>query len=180
MNNRKQKYIMFIDETGNADSKNEPFSLLGVICEYKYAVKEDGVSELEKRLIELKEDCFGTSDIVLHLTDIARKKKGFKDISDEQKKKFYDKLPYFLAGLNFKIISITVDKQKLESYFAPSKNPYIVAFTHLLQNFYTFISIYDADSARIVIEARDDAKNLAIQKSFFDVYNAGTMHLKLD
>lgn len=103
---------------------------------------------------------------ILHLTDIARRKKEFKDISEEQRKKFYDELPKFLASLDFTIISVTVDKQKLESYYTPSKNPYIVAFTYILQNFYSFIHINDVDSARIVIEARDDSKNLAIQKSF--------------
>ncbi len=177
---KKQKCIMFIDETGNADAKEEPFTLTGVIFEYKYAVKEEGNSQLEEKLMELKKQCFGNSNVVLHLTDIARRKKEFKDISEEQRKKFYDELPNFLASLDFTIISVTVDKQKLENYYTPSKNPYIVAFTYILQNFYSFIHINDVDSARIVIEARDDSKNLAIQKSFFDVYNTGTTHLKLN
>ena len=37
----KKKYIMFIDESGRADINHEdPFTLTGVIFEYKYAVSQ--------------------------------------------------------------------------------------------------------------------------------------------
>jgi hypothetical protein len=177
---------MFIDETGNADIDllSEPFTLTGVIFEYKYAINtgEDCTtkSQLEKKLENIKQLCFGRTDLGLHLDDISRGRKNFSSIDKSNRKKFYDELPTFLSDLDFTIISITIDKEKLKDYYSPSKDPYIVAFTHILQNFYAYISLNNADSARIVIESRDDAANLAIQKSFFDVYNSGTTHLNID
>lgn len=57
---------------------------------------------------------------------------------------------------------------------------YVVDFTHVLQNFYSFISKNNVESARIVIDGRDDASNLKVQKAFFDVFNNGTTHLSIE
>ena len=75
---------------------------------------------------------------------------------------------------------MTVDKEKLEQYYEPSKDPYVVAFTHILQTFYSFVGQSAVESARIVLESRDDSQNLDIQKAFFDVFNIGTTHLNVE
>lgn len=38
INNKRKKYIMFIDETGTPDMNklSQPFSVIGVIFEYKF------------------------------------------------------------------------------------------------------------------------------------------------
>ncbi|WP_417917258.1 DUF3800 domain-containing protein, partial [Clostridioides difficile] len=74
----KKKYIMFIDESGRADINHEdPFTLTGVIFEYKYAVSQgDYVCSLRKEMDAFKEYCFGTSNIGIHLTDISRKSRA--------------------------------------------------------------------------------------------------------
>lgn len=178
-----KKYVMFIDETGDSslDVKSQPFTLTGVIFEYKYSVNENGKdSILKSELDKLKLKCFKRSDLLLHLVDISNGNKDFSSFTKEQRKVFYYELPAFLKKLKLSIVSITIDKEKLETYYEPSKQPYIVAFTHVLQSFYSFISKRNAESARIVIEARDDASNLEVQKAFFDVFNNGTTHLSIE
>lgn len=178
-----KKYVMFIDETGDSSLsvKDQPFTLTGIIFEYKYSINENSKdSTLKKELDKLKLKCFGRSDLGLHLVDISYGKREFSTFTKEQRKKFYCELPSFLNQLNLSIISITIDKEKLEKYYEPSKEPYVVAFTHVLQNFYSFISRNNVESARIVIEGRDDASNLNIQKAFFDVFNNGTTHLSIE
>lgn len=177
-----KKYIMFIDETGDPylDNLAQPFTLTGVIFEYIYAVDQNTTpSELKKQLSIFKQNCFGDTQIALHLDHISRGKGHYSTMDVSKRKVFYDELPSFLALLDFSIISITVDKTKLRQYYEPSKDPYIVAFTHVLQNFYSFISKNPTESARIVIESRDDAQNLIVQKAFFDVFNNGTTHLNV-
>ena len=179
---KQKKYAMFIDETGDASIsvKEQGFSVTGVIFEYKYSVNENGVDcYLKKEIDKFKIDCFNRCDLILHLLDISKGDNEFKCFSKDIRKQFYRKLPNFLENLDFNIISITIDKEKLEAYYEPSKDPYIVAFTHVLQNFYSFINIKNAESARIIIEGRDDALNLRIQKAFFDVFNNGTTHLNV-
>ena len=50
---------------------------------------------------------------------------------------------------------------------------------HILQNFYSFIDNEEVESAKIVIEGRDDYSNLLVQKAFFDVFNNGTTYLNV-
>lgn len=178
----KKKYVMFIDETGTSDlmSVNEPFTLTGVVFEYKYSVdSNDTNSPLKQLILELKRECFDRTDLALHLDHISKGKGQFAGIEMEKRKKFYKELPNFLSKLECHIISVTVDKNKLQQYYEPSKDPYVVAFTHVLQNFYSLINSFNAESARIVIESRDDFANLAVQKAFFDVFNNGTTHLNI-
>lgn len=181
--NKKKKYVMFIDETGAADinNKEQPFALTGVIFEYKYCMDLDrNTSELKTKLNKLKQDCFGKTDVDLHLEHISRGKGQFKIVPEVQREKFYNELPDFLKSLDFHIISVTVDKEKLQSYYEPSKDPYVVGFTYVLQSFYSFISNPMVESARIVIESRDDNENLYVQKAFFDVFNNGTIHFNFE
>lgn len=178
-----KKYVMFIDETGdsNLSIKDQPFTLTGVIFEYKYSVNENGKdSFLKSEINKFKLKSFGRLDLALHLVDISNGGKEFSSFSKTERKKFYNEMPRFLQCLEFSIVSITIDKGKLETYYEPSKEPYIVAFTHVLQNFCSFISMSNVESARIVIEGRDDASNLKIQKAFFDVFNNGTTHLNIE
>lgn len=171
---------MFIDETGQPEieATDQPFGLTGVIFEYKYCMDiNEKISELKTKLNDFKQQCFNTQDIILHLADIARKKKDFESVPKEQIIDFFDKLPEFLESLDFHIISVTVDKNKLMEYYEPSKDPYVIGFTYVLQSFYSFISDSQVESARIVIESRDDNKDLKVQKAFFDVFNNGTIHL---
>ncbi|BCB39509.1 amidohydrolase [Bacillus cereus] len=178
MSRKKKKYILFIDETGISQSSTEPFTLTGVIFENKYAVNQEGdLSELHKKINVLKQQCFGTEDVLLHLDHISRGKGEFSSFTPAQRAGFYHRLPNFLAGLDFKIISVTVDKSKLRQYFQAHKDPYVVAFIHILETFYSFLSQSHVENARIVLESRDDFENLLIQKAFFEVFNNGTMHL---
>lgn len=174
---------MFVDETGNPDLTDltQPFTLTGVIFEYKYAVNMNGTDSILKKELDIfKTECFGNDNLHLHLVDISHGKKEFKSFSKDELKGFYSKLPAFLSRLQFTIVSITIDKAKLKTYYDPSKDPYVVAFTHVLQNFYSFLNKKKAESGRIIIESRDDTSNLKVQKAFFDVFNNGTTHLNIE
>lgn len=176
----RKKYVLFIDETGSVDDQ-EMFGMTGVIFEYKYSVSDgQSASELKKRLDLYKSTCFNDKNLTIHLNDISRGKKDFKEFTAAQRAKFIQGMPEVLGSLEFQIISVTIDKAKLNSYFSPSKNPYIIAFTHILEVFYLFIEKVNAESARIVIEARDDKQNLTVQKAFFDVYSNGTSHVNCE
>jgi len=178
----EKKYIMFIDETGKP-SGDSPFTVTGVVMEYKYSVENSGnESKLKTELNEFKNECFGTTNIHLHLKQILTAETPFSNndgVTVQQLRSFWDKLPEFLGRLEFSIISVTVDKDKLKQFYLTPKDPYEVAFAHILEAFYSFISLHSASSARIVLESRDDYQNLLIQKAFFDIFNSGTVHLNV-
>lgn len=180
---RSKKYVMYIDETGTSGGPH-PFTVTGVIFPFSYSVnQEGGKSELTDLLERFKKFCFNQSDIHLHLKQISKAESpfSFKDgITKTQLQKFWLNLPGFLNNLDFHIISVTVDKAKLNQYYITPKDPYVVAFAHIMESFYSFIVHHDAESARIVLESRDDNQNLLIQKAFFDIYNSGTLHMNVE
>lgn len=172
---------MFIDETGDHNINNEqPFSIIGVIFKNKYCLNYNNMSELKMKLSELKNEYFKDDTISLHLLDIMNGTKGYTIYSKEERCKFIRALPGFLKDIQCNIISITIDKYKLKNYFSPSKDPYIVGFMHILQNFYSFIDNEGVASSKIVIEGRDDFSNLLVQRAFFDVFNNGTIYLNVE
>lgn len=174
---RNKKYVMFIDETGTSKGPN-PFTITGVIMEYKYCIDpEHGVSPLKHELNRFKNNCFGTTNIHLHLKQITACKTPFtvsEGVTLRHIANFWTRLPNFLNGIDMKIISVTVDKTKVEQYYSTPKDYYVVAFSHLLESFYSFLNNSDVESARIVLESRDEFLNLEVQKAFFDIFNAGT------
>ncbi|WP_141536156.1 DUF3800 domain-containing protein, partial [Bacillus cereus] len=126
---KKKKYVLYIDETGISSSSNF-FGMLGVVFTYKYSVDEQENSELTTKLNNFKNECFGREDLTLHLIEILGKQKQFDFLTDEQVKTFFDKVPDFLKGLDFHIISVTVDRRKLLQYYGSYKDPYEIAFIY--------------------------------------------------
>lgn len=176
-----KKYVLFVDETGRADiNLDEQFSLAGVICEYKYSVNSENESELTKKLNEYKNEIFGREDLNIHLLDIINGKKEYKNIHRSKRRKFISELHTIFKDIECTIISITVNKENLKAYYTPNKDPYIIAFSQLLQCYYSFIMNNKVDSAKIVIEGIEDKKDLHVQKAFFDVFNNGDAYLKIN
>ena len=172
-----KKYIMFIDETGVSEEKTTPFTVTGAILEHKY------LPILQNKIDDFKLKCFGKTNFVFHLKQILKAEGPFgkeNGTTLAQLNDFWTKLPDFLKSLEFQVISITVDKQKLEEYFSTPKDPYAVAFAHIMKSFYSLLDQSKAASARIVLESRDDYQNLLIQKAFFDIFNSGTVHLDVE
>jgi len=177
------KYTMFIDETGTANGMDF-FGVVGVIFKdsESYNQNRGVIPRLKQQVDSFKRACFGRDDFVFHLEEIAGNKEPFRSVDGvtrSQLTKFWNDLPSFLQGLDFKIIFVSVDKQVLNEYYKTPKDPYVVAFSHIMKSFLDFISAPQVESARIVLESRDDFHNFQVQKAFFDIYNSGTVHLDI-
>ncbi|MFR1707630.1 MAG: DUF3800 domain-containing protein [Clostridium sp.] len=176
-----KNYVLFVDETGQSDIKEDAhFSLAGVICEYKYSVNTENESPLTKELNKYKQQIFGRDDLNIHLLDIINGKKEYSGISRVTRKKFVNELHTLVKDIDCTIISVTVNKDRLKKYYTPNKDPYVIAFSHLLQSFYSFITRKNVENARIVIEGVEDRADLYVQKAFFDVFNNGAVYLEID
>ena len=178
---------MFVDETGVSDySTSHPFTVTGVIFEYKYAfnTSPEQPRPLKIKIDEFKEECFNKKDFTFHLKNISSNEAPFTKedgVSIAQLRNFWIELPTFLSKLDCTIISVTVNKEKLLQYYKTPKDPYVIAFSHIMKSFYSFLIDGEDEktetTARIVMESRDDYQNLLVQKSFFDIFNSGTIHI---
>lgn len=78
----KSKYYLFIDECGDHNlAKYDPgfpvFTLCGIL------VSRQNLNALNKAFENLKEDIFGTKDVVIHSVDIRKWRGPFSILADE-------------------------------------------------------------------------------------------------
>lgn len=176
---KNKKCLMFVDETGDTNIEDDSiFGLTGVIFKSNSITDKD--SSFYKRLNSLKLDCFNDETITLHLNDIIRKTKNFKDYKIEDLQKFIDNLPLFLQNTEMDIISVTINKDNLKDHKDLVKDVYEIAFAHLLESYYIYIKKYNIESAKIILESRDEASNFIVQNTFFKVFNNGTTYYNID
>lgn len=180
----KKQYTMFVDESGVANIQTDThFSVVGVIfkSDYAYSHSNTKVPTLRQQLEEFRNECFDDRNKQLHLLDILKREKEFtkQKVTSAQVNHFFHRLPDFLQGIEFTIISVTVDKKNLKKLHPEHKEPYTIAFYHIMKSFYAFLSKEsNVDSAGIVVESRDDHQNFIIQKAFFEIISMGTLHLE--
>ncbi|KDR95515.1 Protein of unknown function [Peptoclostridium litorale DSM 5388] len=173
---KKIKYVIYIDESGVTGGDKGFFAIAACVFNKKY------IDELDEKLNAFKIDCFGRKDIILHLKDISEGVNDFSmenGVSSVQLRYFWSKLPEFLYSVNFKIISITVDKEMLYKYFKTPKNVYEVAFGHLFQAVYYILDSEDTESLNIICESRNPNLNFMAQRAFFNIYNSGTPYMDI-
>lgn len=173
---RPEKYLLYLDESGVAHGTEKgSFTLAGIIIKKKYA------DELKIKLDAFKTECFGKSDIILHMMDIRTNKKDFSPslIHRNQIQSFEDNLPAFLESLDITIISATVDNARLHEYYKTPKDEYSIAFMHIMKNIYHFICEDTVDQLDIFLETRDETNDFTVQKSFFESYYNGSIHLDI-
>lgn len=93
----KSKYYLFIDECGDHNlAKYDPgfpvFTLCGIL------VSRLNLNALNKAFEELKEDIFGTKDVVIHSVDIRKWRGPFSALADEAlRERFFDGIEKILS-----------------------------------------------------------------------------------
>lgn len=180
----KNQYVMFVDETGVANIQTEThFSVIGVIfkSDYSFSHSMSKIPILKNKLEEFRHECFENRNKQLHLLDILKREKEFskQKATSAQITYFFNRLPDFLGDIDCTIISVTIDKKSLRKFHPEHKEPYTIAFYHIMKSFYAYLSKDPTvDSASVVVESRDDHQNFIIQKAFFEIISMGTLHLE--
>lgn len=166
--NKDVNYVMFVDENGNCDmkyllkrvSKNLPidendkyFTVTGCIFTKKdYFIAKQKMNELKNKY--WNNGCFEYKNkikkVCFHSREIRRKTDAF-DINLINYDNFMNDVSNFIKKLNYKIISITINK---ESYLLKHYqfNVYNTAMCFLLQRFIYVMPNYS--KGLIMLEAR--------------------------
>ena len=165
----KIKYIFCLDEVGDhglsyVDEKFPIFLLAGSlfeISEYKL---------LCQKINQLKQDLFGTTEVILHSRDIRKCEGVFQIFFDlDIKKQFYQKFNDILSQAKFEIISAVLYKEQyIEKYGKSAGDPYAICLSYLLES---LIQHLDTNFVEIIIEKRgkkEDAELLAHYNSIRD------------
>ena len=178
-------FRIYIDEVGNNDLKSSIdvnhryLSLTGVIFDTDYAGKF-----LTPKIEELKVKHFGShpdEPVILHRKEIINYKFPFHSLKDEKKRKeFSIEFLNFLDLLDFKVITVIIDKlEHSKKYEIWKYDPYHYCLEVITERFYFFLKENNGNGD-LMIESRGGKEDKRLKKSFRRIMDEGTNFIKPD
>jgi len=175
-------YRIYIDEVGNhdlthADDLNQRFlSLTGVILESQYTL-----SILQPEIMQIKRDFFQRDPdepIIFHRKELVNKKPPFHFLrNSEVEQRFNTTLLTALAGWDYKVITVVVDKKAhRDQYQTWRYHPYHYCMAVLLERFVLFL-YYGNHRGDVLVEKRGGKEDGKLNDSYARLYEQGTDHV---
>lgn len=159
-------YIAFVDESGDhciqpVDSDYPVFVLS--FCLFR---KDVYVHQLTPTIRNLKNEVFGHDLVVLHESDIRRRRNAFAQMSKEPRAAFVAKLTSIISNTEFSIVAVVIDKYK-PSVESPV-HPYHSALTSGLERLHKILCQVGQENARtvVVFESRGNKEDNALDLEF--------------
>ena len=171
--------VLFLDESGDhnmskIDSQYPIFVLGGVIMDLDYAE-----GPLIETLNEFKREFFGSSEIILHTSDIARNRNGFESLQEEDfRNRFYSRLNDIMRNLPYQVVACVIRKDEhLKRYGIAAINPYLLSLVILVERFcFEVGNIHDGGA--IVAEKREPSLDKSLELAWLDLKVRGTRYLR--
>ncbi len=171
--------VLFLDESGDhnlsvIDPQYPVFVLGGVIMDKAYA---EGT--LTDKLDGFKQELFGTTDIILHTSDIARNRNGFEAMQDTGfRNHFYARLNDLMTDLEYSVVACVIRKDEhLGRYGLAALDPYLLSLNILVERF-CFDLGNESKSGVIVVEQRDQMLDRQLELAWLNLKIAGTYYIQ--
>lgn len=135
------EFVMFLDESGDHSlTKIDPqfpvFTLAGCIFEVDYYEKK-AIPKINK----LKQDHFGTTEIILHSYEIRKAKNEFNVLLNKEKRdEFIADMNALMSELEFTIIASCIRKDQHTEQYADPTDPYDLAFSFVIERYVKFLA----------------------------------------
>lgn len=161
-------YIVFVDESGDHSSEvidvKYPVFVL-CFCVFHKSIYENGAIPL---INQLKLNTFKTIDVVLHETDIKRKKGAFSKLNKEAREQFLESLDQLIDGLDFTLIAVVIDKAKHKDRYNYPDHPYHLAMQYGLERVYSHLKqCGEMDKElEVICEARGTKEDKELERAF--------------
>lgn len=174
-------YSFFMDETGDhglsfVDENFPVFLLAGCLFEEsEYAKVSDAVNAL-------KQEFFGTNEVIFHSRDIRKCDGAFQILFDlELKKRFYERLNTIISEANFTIIAVAIEKKKhIERYGKSARNPYTLCLSYMLERLIFCTDTNNGNKVSIIIEKRGKKEDAQLLSHYNATMDRGTFHVSSD
>jgi hypothetical protein len=161
-------YIVFVDESGD-------HSLISIDTDYPVFVlcfcifhKDHYAKHVVPMVKELKLETFGHDLVILHESDIRRKRGYFSQLNKEKREDFLNSLTSLIESFEFTLISVVIDKNKHQEKYNRPEHPYHLALQFGLERLYSFLNIKDEinKQVHIICEARGKKEDNDLELAF--------------
>jgi hypothetical protein len=145
---------LYLDESGSHNlARHDPdypvFVLGGMI------IADEAEAEIRRLVDDFKQRLFGTTDLVLHTSDITRNRNGFEGPRDPAARlQFYAETNRLITSLDLTVVACAILKDELLARYGPlAIDPYMLSLAVLVERF-CFTSAGDEPPGAIVLERR--------------------------
>lgn len=164
----RSDYIVFVDESGDHSlAKIDPAYPMFVLafCVMPFSSYSNSVAPAIRKL---KFDLFGHDTVILHETDIVRRRNAFSSIGEEQRNQLMSDLSKVIRDSDMTIIAIAIHKQKhAQKYKAPA-HPYHLAMQYGLERLHSHMQAVSQQDrlTHVVCERRGAAEDSELELAF--------------
>jgi hypothetical protein len=172
-------YRVFVDEVGTHDlkSSHDPnhryLGLTGVLMRLDY---ERGL--FTENLNGIKNQIFGTTNIVLHRREILAAKPPFEVLAEVGVREQFDNLIIdLISNTTYRVVTVAIDKNEhLRRYTVWVFHPYHYCLTVLLERYVQFLARI-GHVGDVLVESRGKKENIQLEKAYRHIYDHGSSHV---
>jgi len=165
---RYSDYIVYVDESGDHSLESIDPEYPVFVLSFCIFHKEGYACQVTPAIRQLKFSTFGHDMVVLHESDIRRKKGAFSRLSKEPREAFLNQLTDIIGAADFQLVAVVIDKRKLKERYTSPVHPYHLALGFGLERIYRLLKDAGQDDAQtfVVCEARGAKEDAELELEF--------------
>lgn len=164
-------FIIYVDESGDHSLESIDADYSVFVLSFCIFRKTEYTERVTPAIRQLKFATFGHDMIVLHESDIRRKKGAFSRLSKEPREAFLNRLTDIIAAADFQLVAVVIDKRKLKDRYTRPAHPYHLALEFGLERIYRLLQEAGQDDALtyVVCEARGAKEDAELELEFLRI-----------
>lgn len=165
---RHSDFIIYVDESGDHSLESIDPDYPVFVLSFCIFRKGDYAQRVTPAIRQLKFATFGHDMVVLHESEIRRKKGAFSRLSKEPREAFMNALTDIISVADFQLVAVVIDKRKLKDRYAQPAHPYHLALEFGLERIYRLLKDAWQDDALtyLVCEARGPKEDAELELEF--------------
>lgn len=165
---RHSEFIIYVDESGDHSLESIDPDYPVFVLAFCILRKSDYAQRVTPAIRALKFATFGHDMVVLHESEIRRKKGAFSRLSKAPREAFMQALTDIIAAADFQMVAVVIDKRKLKDRYRHPAHPYHLALEFGLERIYRLLQAAGQDDALtyVVCEARGPKEDAELELEF--------------
>ncbi len=161
-------FIIYVDESGDHSLESIDPEYPVFVLSFCIFRKNDYATRVTPAIRQLKFATFGHDMVVLHESDIRRKKGAFSRLSKEPREAFLNQLTDIICAADFQLVAVVIDKRKLKDRYIRPAHPYHLALEFGLERIYRLLKNAGQDDGLtyVVCEARGPKEDAELELEF--------------
>ncbi len=161
-------YIIYVDESGDHSLESIDPEYPVFVLSFCIFRKSEYAERVTPAIRQLKFATFGHDMVVLHESEIRRKKGAFSRLSKEPREAFLNRLTDIIGAADFQLVAVVIDKRRLKDRYSKPGHPYHLALEFGLERIYRLLKDAGQDDALtyVVCEARGAKEDAELELEF--------------